>query len=169
MEVVVRAAVVYGILWILLRAMGKRELSEVTAFELVILVVLGDIIQQGVTQEDMSITGSALAVSTMVVLAVGSSVVSRRYSGTRSVLEGRPTVVLRDGRVMDEILRLQRITLDEVNEAARKRGYTTLDGLAWIIVETDGKFSFIERSATDDDADGSGGDGDQDDDEGGLE
>ncbi len=163
MEVVVRAAAIYAILWILLRAMGKRELSEVTAFELVILVVLGDIIQQGVTQEDMSVTGSTLAVSTMVVLAVGSSAISRRFSATRSVLEGRPTVVLRDGEVMDEMLRLQRITVDELDEAARKRGYTTLDGLAWVIVETDGKFSFVERSATD------GGGEDQDDEEGGLE
>jgi uncharacterized membrane protein YcaP (DUF421 family) len=159
---VVRAAVIYAFLWILLRAMGKRELSEVTAFELVILVVLGDIIQQGVTQEDMSVTGSALAVSTMAILAVGSSVISRRYPRSRPALEGRPTVVLRDGRIDEEVLHLQRITRDELDEAARKRGYTTLDHLAWVIVETDGKFSFIERSATE-------GDDDQDDDEGGLE
>lgn len=147
MEIVLRAAAVYALLWVVLRAMGKRELSEITAFELVILVVLGDIIQQGVTQEDMSVTGAGLAVCTMALLAVGSSVVGRRFPRSRRILEGRPSVVVRDGRILLDILREQRITTEELHEAARKRGYLRLDELAWVIIETDGKFSFIERSA----------------------
>lgn len=148
MELVIRAVVVYLLLWLVLRAMGKRELSEMTAFELVILVVLGDIVQQGVTQEDMSVTGAALVVCTMALLAVGSSVISRRSPTLRRVLEGRPSVVLRDGRLIDEILREQRMTADEVHEAARKNGYDSLDGLAWVILEADGKFSFIEAGSS---------------------
>ncbi|HEX7134457.1 MAG TPA: YetF domain-containing protein [Iamia sp.] len=145
MEIVLRAAAVYVILWLLLRAMGKRELAEVTAFELVILVVLGDIIQQGVTQEDMSITGAALAVSTMGLLAVGSSVIGLRFPRTRPVLEGKPSLVVRHGVVDDDVLRFQRITRDELDEAARKRGIGDLGQVAWGIVETDGTFSFIEE------------------------
>lgn len=144
MEIVLRAAAVYAVLWILLRAMGKRELAEVTAFELVILVVLGDIIQQGVTQEDMSVTGSALAVSTMGLLAVGSSVVGERFPRGRRVLEGKPSLVVRRGVIDEEVLRLQRIPRDELEEAARKRGIGDLSTVAWGIVETDGTFSFIE-------------------------
>lgn len=83
MEIVLRAAAVYVLLWLFLRAMGKRELAEVTAFELVVLVILGDIVQQGVTQEDMSITGVLLAVSTMGLLAVGSSVVGHPSTRAR--------------------------------------------------------------------------------------
>lgn len=147
MEIVLRAAAVYALLWVLLRAMGKRELSEITAFELVILVVLGDIIQQGVTQEDMSVTGAGLAVCTMALLAVGSSVIGRRFPASRRVLEGHPSVVVRDGKVLDDVVRLQRMTTEEIHEAARKRGYLTLDDLAWVIVETDGKLSFIETAA----------------------
>ena len=150
MEIVVRAAVVYLLLWVLLRALGKRELSEVTAFELVILVVLGDIIQQGVTQEDMSITGAALAVSTMGLLAVATSIVSQRWPRARPVLEGRPSVVVRDGTVIDETVRSLRMTVDEIHEAARKRGYRDLADIAWVIVEPDGKFSFIEASGESD-------------------
>lgn len=157
MEIVIRAAAVYAILWILLRAMGKRELSEITAFELVILVVLGDIIQNGVTQEDMSVTGAALAVSTMALLAVASSVLGTRFPRSQRVLEGRPSVVVQDGELLVDVMRHQRMTVEEVHEAARKRGYPTLDDLAWVIVETDGKFSFIERP----DAVSSGG-GDED-------
>lgn len=147
MELVIRAAVVYGLLWVVLRSMGKRELSEMTAFELVILVVLGDIVQQGVTQEDMSITGAGLVVCTMALLAVGSSVISRRSPRWRRVLDGRPSVIVRDGHVLDDVLREQRMVVDEVHEAARKRGYDSLDGLEWVILEADGKFSFIETGS----------------------
>jgi uncharacterized membrane protein YcaP (DUF421 family) len=150
MEIVLRAAAVYGILWLLLRAMGKRELAEVTAFELVILVVLGDIIQQGVTQEDMSITGAALAVSTMGLLAVASSVVGERFPRARRVLEGKPSLVVRHGVVDEDVLRMQRIPMDELHEAARKRGIGDLSGVAWGIVETDGTFTFVEEDAADD-------------------
>lgn len=150
MEIVLRAAAVYVLLWLLLRAMGKRELAEVTAFELVILVVLGDIIQQAVTQEDMSVTGAVLAVSTMGLLAVGSSVVGERWPRARRVLEGRPSLVVRHGVVDDEVLRLQRIPRAELEEAARKRGISDLRTVTWGIVETDGTFSFVEA----DDAEG---------------
>ncbi|HMJ77058.1 MAG TPA: YetF domain-containing protein [Iamia sp.] len=145
MEIVLRAAAVYVILWLLLRAMGKRELAEVTAFELVILVVLGDIIQQGVTQEDMSITGAALAVSTMGLLAVGSSVLGERIPRARRVLEGKPSLVVHHGVVDEEVLRLQRIPRDELDEAARKRGIGDLSTVAFGVVETDGTFSFVEE------------------------
>jgi uncharacterized membrane protein YcaP (DUF421 family) len=147
MEVVARAGVVYVLLWGLLRVMGKRELAEVTAFELVLLVVLGDIVQQGVTQEDMSITGGALAAGTMGLLAVGTSLVGRRFPATRPLLEGHPSVVFADGAFVDETLRLLRMTAGEVREEARKRGYRDLGDLEWIIVEADGKFSFIDRSS----------------------
>lgn len=150
MEIVIRAVAVYAILWVVLRAMGKRELAEMTAFELVILVVLGDIIQQGVTQEDMSVTGAALAVSTMGLLAVATSVIGHRWRRSRTLLEGRPSLVVRDGQVFDEVLHLQRIPREELNEAARKRGISDLGSIRWGILETDGTFSFLKEGATPD-------------------
>lgn len=145
MEIVLRAAAVYVILWLLLRAMGKRELAEVTAFELVILVVLGDIIQQGVTQEDMSITGAALAVSTMGLLAVASSALGQRFPRGRQLMEGKPSLVVHHGVVDEEVLRLQRIPQAELEEAARKRGISDLSTVAFGVLETDGAFSFLEE------------------------
>jgi uncharacterized membrane protein YcaP (DUF421 family) len=142
-EIVLRAVVVYVLLWLLLRAMGKRELSEVTAFELVILVVLGDLVQNGVTQEDMSVTGSTLAVTTMGLLAVSSSVIGNRFRRTRPFLDGEPSIVVRDGEVQDEVLRMQRITRDELDEAARKKGISDLRRVRWGLVEADGAFSFV--------------------------
>lgn len=148
MEIVVRALVVYAFLWSLLRAMGKRELAEVTAFELVILVVLGDLIQPAVTQEDMSLTGGALAVTTMALLAVGTSWISFRSRRVRPVLEGRPSVVVRDGSIDDEVLRVQRIPVDDVLEAARRDGISDITDVEWGIVEPSGTFSFITRSGS---------------------
>ena len=147
MEIVLRAAAVYVLLWLLLRAMGKRELAELTAFELVILVILGDIVQQGVTQEDMSVTGAALAVSTMGLLAVGTSVVGHRWPRGRRMMEGKPSLVLRDGSIDDEVLRLQRIPRSELEEAARKRGIRDLADVELGILETDGTFTFIPRES----------------------
>jgi uncharacterized membrane protein YcaP (DUF421 family) len=156
MEIVIRAAVVFGVIFLLLRAMGRRELAEVTAFELVILVVIGDVVQQGVTQEDMSVTGAILAISTMGLLAVGASMVSARFPKTRPVLEGSPVVILRDGEMYPEAMKQERITVDEVQEAARKRGIRDLAEVQWVIVETDGKFSFITDGSDTEDPDGEG-------------
>ena len=144
MEIVVRATVIYFFLWFLLRSMGKRELAEVTAFERVILVVLGDLVQNGVTQEDMSVTGSALAVTTMGLLAVATSTVGFKFKRTRGVLEGHPSVVIRHGDVLDDVLHLQRITRTELEEEARKNGITDLSDVEWAILEADGSFSFLK-------------------------
>jgi uncharacterized membrane protein YcaP (DUF421 family) len=145
MEIVLRAAAIFVVIFVLLRAMGRRELSEVTAFELVILVVIGDVVQQGVTQEDMSVTGAVLAISTMGLLAVGASVVSAKFPRSRPVLEGAPVVILRDGRLFEQAMDQERITREEVHEAARKQGIRDLAEVEWLIVESDGKFSFITR------------------------
>jgi uncharacterized membrane protein YcaP (DUF421 family) len=147
MEIVLRAAAIYFIIFVLLRGMGRRELAEVTAFELVILVVIGDLVQQGVTQEDMSVTGAALAISTMALLAVGGSIITARFPRTRPALEGTPVVVLRDGKPFDKAMQQERITEEEVKEEARKRGISDLAQVAWVILEPDGKFSFITNDS----------------------
>jgi uncharacterized membrane protein YcaP (DUF421 family) len=78
LEIVIRAAIVFFFLWALTRAMRKRELVEMSAFELVLLVVIGDLVQQGVTQEDMSVTGAMLAVGTIALLTLLFSFVTER-------------------------------------------------------------------------------------------
>lgn len=143
MEIIVRATVLFFFVWGLMRVMGKRELAELTAFELVLLISIGDLIQQGVTQEDMSITGALLAVGTIGMWILAFSYVSFRWKGSRSVIEGFPVVVVQDGRLLDEMLRLERLTSDEVLDAAREQGIQNLDEIRIGILEADGKFSFI--------------------------
>lgn len=143
MEIIIRATVIFFFVWGLMRVMGKRELAELTAFELVLLISIGDLIQQGVTQEDMSITGALLAVGTIGMWILVFSYASFRWKRSRSIIEGFPVVVVQDGRLLDEMLKLERLTPDEVLDAAREQGIPNLDEVRIGILEAHGKFSFI--------------------------
>jgi uncharacterized membrane protein YcaP (DUF421 family) len=143
MELVIRATVLYFFLWGVARGVGKRELSELTAFELILLVIMGDLVQQGVTQEDMSVTGAILAVGTLAFWIMVFSYLSWRFARARPVLEGLPVIVLQDGQPLDEMLRLERVTVDEVKEVARNQGIADLRRIRLGVLEPDGKLSLI--------------------------
>lgn len=147
MDVVIRSLVVYLLLWLLLRALGKRELGEITAFELLLLVVTGDLVQQGITGEDYSMTGSLLAVGTISLFILATSYLSFRSRRSRDALEGLSAVVVRGGRFVDEVIRLERVTHDEILEAARAKGIRDLAAVDVGILEADGKFSFVLAGA----------------------
>jgi uncharacterized membrane protein YcaP (DUF421 family) len=155
MELVVRTAVVYVVLWGLMRATGKRELAEMGPFDLVLLIVVGDVIQQAVTQEDMSVTGAVIVLATMGLLVVGANALTRRSDRARHVIEGHPTTVVRDGTVDEDALRLERLPMADLLEAARSKGIDDLAKVKYAILEPNGQFSFITNEAS------SSGDGDQ--------
>jgi uncharacterized membrane protein YcaP (DUF421 family) len=145
MEIIIRATVLYFFLWMLTRGLGKRELAEMTAFELLLLVVVGDLIQQGVTQEDMSVTGAVLAVGTIGAWILLFSYLGFRFRPARDLIEGVPIVVVKDGRPVEPALRLERVVLDEVLESARNQGISNLRDIDLAILEPSGQFSFLER------------------------
>ena len=143
MEIVIRATLVFFFIWALTRAMGKRELAEMSAFELVLLVVIGDLVQQGVTQEDMSVTGAVLAVGTIGLLTLLFSFLGFRWRRAGDVLSGVPIVVARDGLVLEEALRYERLSVQDVREAAREQGIGSLEEIVLGVLEPDGRFSFV--------------------------
>jgi uncharacterized membrane protein YcaP (DUF421 family) len=150
MEIILRSTVIYFFLWAVARGVGKRELSEMTAFELILLVVMGDLIQQGATQEDMSLTGAILAVGTLAMWILVFAYLSWRFRGLRPALEGVPIVVIHRGEPLDEVLAIERLTLEEICEAARNQGITDLAEVDIGVLEPDGKFSFLKASGQDD-------------------
>ncbi|MGH2556792.1 MAG: DUF421 domain-containing protein, partial [Actinomycetota bacterium] len=107
MEIVVRTVVIFTFVLLLTRAMGRKELSELTAFELILLVTIGDLVQQGVTQEDQSLTGAMLAVGTLGLLIVLLSYVEYRWRPARRLIRGLAVVIVREGRPVDEAMRLE--------------------------------------------------------------
>jgi uncharacterized membrane protein YcaP (DUF421 family) len=143
MDIVLRTTGVFLALWLLTRALGKRELSEMTAFELVLLVMVGDLVQQGATQEDMSVTGAVIAISTVGMWVLAMSYIGFRWRRARSIIEGAPVIVVDHGHVVDRAIRYERVSTDELLESARSQGIEDLRTVRWGVLEPDGTFSFL--------------------------
>jgi uncharacterized membrane protein YcaP (DUF421 family) len=146
MDIVLRAAAAFVFIFLLLRVTGRRELSTLEPFDLILLVVIGDLVQQGVTQSDMSFTGLVLAVGTFTVLAVATSWLSYRFKAMRRVLEAAPLVVVEHGKPIEHNMRAERLTLEDVAEAARLQQVASLADVEWAIIEPTGQISIIPRS-----------------------
>ena len=149
METVARAAIMFAFVWLVMRAIGRKELSGMSGFELVLLIVMGDLIQQGVTQQDTSVTAAMLAVGTMALLVVAMSYVSFRWNRASDLTEGVPVVIIRDGRLLRQLIQIERLTEDEVHEAARQQGIGDIRDVQVGILEADGTFSFVKKSEMD--------------------
>lgn len=145
MDIVVRGVVVFVFLYVLMRIVGRRELSSLEPFDLILLVILGDAVQQGLTQDDYSLTGSFLAIGTIAVLQVLVSWIGFRFPGARPVLEGTPIVVVENGDVIERNAKRERLSVDEIREAARLQGIGQLSDVRWAVLETNGQISFIKK------------------------
>lgn len=145
MEIVLRSSAIFFFIWLLTRAIGRRELAEMSAFELILLVTLGDLVQQAVTQEDMSVVGAILAVGTIGAWILIFSYLTYRWRRTEPLLIGVPVVVVRDGEPIDKALEYERVPIDEVLQAARQQGIEDLREVKIGILEADGRFSFIKN------------------------
>jgi uncharacterized membrane protein YcaP (DUF421 family) len=145
MDLVIRTVVVFFFIFLVTRVAGRRELSSLQPFDLILLVVLGDLVQQGITQSDESVTGTLIVISTIALLSVAVSWVSFRVPRTRVVTQGEPIVLVQAGRPIEPNLRRERITLDDIEEEARAAQIGSLAELEWAILEDDGHISCIPR------------------------
>jgi uncharacterized membrane protein YcaP (DUF421 family) len=143
MDIALRAIVLYAFVFFLMRVIGRRELSQLAPFDLILLIVVGDAIQQGLTQDDYSVTGSLIAVTTFALLQVLTSYVSFRSGFLRRMFEGQPVVVVQDGQVIESSLRRERLTRGELEEEARRQQIASLADVKWAVLETSGSVSFI--------------------------
>ena len=147
MDLVLRAAVVFVFVVVLTRVIGRRELGSLAPIDLILLIILGDALQQGLTQDDYSVTGAFLVVGTLAVLQVFTSWMTYRVPFTRKVLEGEPLIVVQDGKLIDKNLKRERMTLEEVTESARMHEIGSLDEFQWAVLERNGEISFIKKSS----------------------
>jgi uncharacterized membrane protein YcaP (DUF421 family) len=145
MDLVIRAAVGFVFVLFLTRVVGRRELSSLEPFDLILLVMIGDLVQQGITQNDFSVTGMILVGGTIGLLTVITSYSSFKFPRLRPLLDGEPVIVLEEGKPLMRNLARNRITLEEVAAAARMQGVASLDEVRWAVLETSGKISFITR------------------------
>jgi len=145
-DIVIRAAVAYAFIIFLLRIIGRRELSTLAPSDLVLLVVMGDLVQNGVTQSDQSVTGVFLALSTFAILTVAVSVVTFKSRRVQTLVEGAPLILVQDGKPVEKNLRSERLNIDQVAEQARGQGIERLDEIKWCVLESSGSMSFIKAA-----------------------
>jgi uncharacterized membrane protein YcaP (DUF421 family) len=146
MDLVIRTFVVISIVFVLTRLVGRRELSSLEPFDLILLVVVGDLIQQGITQSDDSVTGATIVLATVSLMTVGLSYLSFRVPRLRPLLEGEPIVLVIDGKTIEPNLRRERITLDDLLEEARQQQLDSLETVRFAVLETSGRISFLVKS-----------------------
>ena len=143
MDLVLRTTFVFFLILLVTRAVGRRELSSMEPFDLIMLVVIGDLVQQGVTQSDYSVTGATIVISTIALLTVAMAYLSFRFRRLRPVLEGEPIVLVADGEVLERNLRRERITREELAAEARLAQIGSLTEVRYAVLETSGRISFL--------------------------
>jgi uncharacterized membrane protein YcaP (DUF421 family) len=142
-DVFLRSIVVFVLLWVVLRVVGKRQVAQLNAFDMILLITMGDLVSQGVVQEDYSLTSAAIAVLTFGLFGTALSWVSFRQPKVRTYLDGQPRLVIRNGAVLTDVLTSERLTLDDLREAARENGIRDLGAVEACVLEPDGTFSFL--------------------------
>ncbi len=145
MDLVIRATVVFFFVFLVTRVVGRRELSQLEPFDLILLVVVGDLVQQGVTQSDESVTGALIVIATIALLSIAVSWVSFRSRRVRVITEGEPIVLVQEGRPIERNMRRERITLEDIQEEARQAQIASVADLRWAILEDGGRISCIPR------------------------
>src|ERR671933_603664 len=135
MDIVLRAAAAFLFILVLTRVIGRRELNSLEPFDLILLVMMGDLVQQGVTQNDFSVTGLLLAGGTVGILTIAVSYLGFRVAALRPMLEGEPLILVEAGRVIEKNLRRERLTVAEVAAAARLQQVATLNEIEREILE----------------------------------
>lgn len=143
MDIVVRAFVAFLFVFAITRLIGRRELSSLEPFDLILLVVVGDLMQQGITQSDMSVTGAVLATGTFAVMVLAVSYLGFRFRRLQPLLDPQPLIVVQDGEVIEANLRKERMTVEELLAEARMQQIASLDEVRWAVLEANGRVSFI--------------------------
>jgi uncharacterized membrane protein YcaP (DUF421 family) len=148
MDVVLRAVIIYVLVFAFTRALGRRELSTLQPFDLILLIVIGDLIQSGVTQNDLSVTGVIMVLCTIGTLEVLTSYLGFRFRRIRPILQGEPIVLVENGKIIERNMRRERLTLDDLAEKARLSEIAAIEDIRWAVLETNGDISFIKQPSS---------------------
>jgi uncharacterized membrane protein YcaP (DUF421 family) len=143
-----RGLLIFVVVFAFTRVLGRRELSTLQPFDLVLLIVIGDLIQSGVTQNDLSVTGVLIVLATIGILQVVTSYAGFRFRRIRPILQGEPIVLVENGKLIERNMRRERLTLDDLAEKARLSEIGSMDEIRWAVLETNGDISFIKQPST---------------------
>lgn len=143
MEIVLRALVLFVFLWVITRAVGRSTLGELSTFELLLYVTMGDLVQQAITQQDYSVTAGMLAVGTFALLTVALSWTQWRFRRVRPMVTGNPVLIWRDGKPIEDAMRRHRLAVEDSLVAARGEGIRHASEIEYAVLEADGRIAFF--------------------------
>lgn len=147
-EHVLRAAAVFLFLFIALRFIGKKHIGEMAPFDLVVLLILSETVQNAMIGDDRSLLGGLVSAATLLSMAQGLNWLSWRSKKLSRLLEGVPKIIARHGRRRDDVMAAERVSISELTEAMRRQGCTNIADVRLAMLENDGKISVITRQAT---------------------
>ena len=142
-EIVLRTAVVYLFLVVILRVTGKREVGQMSILELIVILIISDAVQNSMVGENTTLWGGLIAVVTLFTLDYLLKFVSDRSRHVRKVVQGEPRLLVRDGRVLTKALKEEGVDVEDVRAAARGAGIARLEDVRLAVLETDGSISII--------------------------
>ncbi|KFI07503.1 DUF421 domain-containing protein [Massilia sp. BSC265] len=149
MELILRAAAIYIVLLVLFRVLGKRSLAQLSAFDLVLFLIVSEAIQNALVDEDKSVVMGLTVILTFLLLDRGLSALKRRYSGFERLTEGTPLLLVERGKVLEENATKSRITLSDILQTAREtQGLESLEQVKYAVMETSGAISIIPMDAS---------------------
>jgi len=144
MDSVLKAVVVFFVLWAIIRVSGRRTLGEMTAFDFVLFLIIGGSTQRAITGQDYSLTNAFILVATFVALDIGLSIVDLKWPFMRRLLNATPTILVDNGHLLVNRMRRARVTEENILEAARRlHGLERLDQIKFAILEASGDISIV--------------------------
>ena len=146
METVIRVAIIYLIIVIGLRVLGKREFSQLSPLELVSLMLIPEIVSQALVGEDFSITNAMIGLMTLFILVFLTSLLMQRFEKVEAAIADTPSVLVRHGKFIEDTLNKERVTPDEVFAEMHISGLERLEQVKWAILESDGKISIVPEN-----------------------
>ncbi|MGN8342511.1 DUF421 domain-containing protein [Pseudomonas sp. SMV71] len=149
MDSVLRAAAIYLALMVLFKIAGRRSLAELTTFDFVLLMIIGEATQQALLGDDFSLTNSLMVIVTLIAIDVGLSLLKQRSRWVSQLIDGGPTVIVENGRILQGRMRHARLVEADIMEAARSsQGIETLEQIKFAIIERNGKISVIAKESS---------------------
>lgn len=145
MDIVFRAVVIYLFLWMVTRLVGRSTVGELSTFQLILFITMGDMVQQAVTQQDYSVTAGVLAVSVFAVITMALTWANSRWPGVRKFTHGIPVVIMENGEASPRLMLRERISIDDLKAAARQQGIEKLSDVRLAVLEANGQISFFTQ------------------------
>ena len=148
METVLRVVIIYIVILVGLRVLGKREFGELSPLELITLLLIPDLVSQGVLRSDYSFTNSLISIATLFSLVFITSLFAHRFKRVEKFVDGEPTLLVANGQLLTRNMNRERISPDEIYGAMHRAGVEKLAAVRWAVLETDGRISIVPTEAT---------------------